>query len=79
MSGGRGHAILYLSQGSHQRSFEDGPTSPSTTVITPQSQALSSLCRRPVPAARLAKRWRRKLPVAEILPRRNTTCFLQSA
>lgn len=39
MSGGRGHTILYLSQGSHQRSFEDGPTSPSTTVITPQSQA----------------------------------------
>lgn len=55
MSGGRGHTLLYLSEGSHWRSFKDGPTSLSTTVIPPQSRAVSCPCQRRVPTARPEK------------------------
>lgn len=45
MSDGRGHALLYLSGGSHWQSFRDGPTPLSTIVITPQSWAHSACAR----------------------------------
>lgn len=46
---------LYVSEGSHWRSFKDDPASLSTTVFPPQSRALSCPCQRPVPAAREEK------------------------
>lgn len=87
MSGGRGLALLCLSEGLYWRSFKAGPTSLCTTGILPKSGAFPCLCQRQAdPAAIwgrdpqgrvLTKRWRGRFPPVEILSQgHNTWSFL---
>lgn len=83
MSGGRGLALLCLSEGSYPRNFKDGPASLLTTAIPPESGAFPCLCQgqadraaiwgRDLQGHALTKRWRGRFLPTEILSQGHNT------